>query len=94
MFAIILASQLWFVDYHAMIGTKKVATITTNGFPTKAECMAEKAAELPNMQKHGPPMTPKPTRWTATCTLRGFNQLTQQQLNMLHEAPNHHHEAP
>lgn len=85
MLSIILASQLWFLDYQAIVNGKN-ANIgprphTGGSHATKAECVKTAKIELPQYQAHSP--FPGAT-WKFTCTRRPWKLKTAAELDAIH----------
>lgn len=85
MLSIILASQLWFLDYQAIVNGKNanIGPLPYKGgsHATKAVCIKAAKTELPQYQAHSPFTGAK---WKYTCTLRPWKPKTQAELDAIH----------
>lgn len=82
MLELLFASQLWFLDYQAIVGGKNANTgsrpFIGGAHATKAECVKTAKTELPQYQAHSPFPGAK---WKYICTLRDWKPKTQAELD-------------
>lgn len=101
MIAIILASQLWFGSYHAMVGAKdmtpkKLAPIEQEAYASKAECLSATidgvdAATYITLHRPKEVTWVKGMKWVRKCSKKAYRIPTELELNAIHDAPNHEH---
>lgn len=91
--ALILATSLWFVSYHAMQGGQDMNVrplpFGGNAHATRAECVKDGKASVKEFTAHNP--LPG-TTWKAKCARKQFKVRTLEELDRIHNthAPTDH----
>lgn len=95
----LLAVQLWYGDYQAMLGTKTLTEghppIEQQVFVTKVECDKYGASNLVDITDHPPRTAPKVAgmKWVFKCVRRVPVVHTPTELNEIHDT-SHAHNMP